>query len=807
MERYICVHAHFYQPPRENPWLEAIEHQDSAFPYHDWNAKVTDECYEPNSTSRILDADNRISEIVNNYAKISCNFGPTLMAWMEEKAPEVYHLILEADKESQKTFSGHGSALAQVYNHLIMPLANPRDRRTQVIWGVHDFRQRFGRQPEGMWLSETAVDLPTLEALAEQNIKFTILAQHQASHVRAIGAPDWEALNQGTIDPSRAYQTTLPSGKKISLFFYDGPISRAVAFEGLLNNGEDFAKRLASGFSDERKWPQLMHIATDGESYGHHHRNGDMALAYALNYLTTNKIARLTNYGEYLEKYPPEYEVRIVEKSSWSCPHGVDRWWRNCGCNSGGYPGWTQEWRTPLRQSLDYLREQTAPKFEKALGELMRDPWEARNDYVSVIIDRSPRNLARFFGKYGLRKLSPAEKVRALSLLELQRHAMLMYTSCGWFFDELSGLETVQVIQYAGRVAQLHRQLFGDGLEEEFLKRLQSAKSNIPEQGDGRQIYEHYVKTTMIDLIQVGAHYAISSLFEEYGDPQKIFCYSIDLKDYQRSECGKARLAAGRMEVCSKITREAADVSFGVLHFGDHNLNAGVRAYRGEEAYNEMTSEITRTCSAGEFAGVIRLMDKHFGVSNYSIKSLFRDEQRRVLEKILTATLAEIEAEHRKIFQANYPLMRFLLESGNLIPRAFRSSARLILNSDLRRELAANNPSIETVNKLLSEAKLWKVGLGADLGYIFRQTLERKMDGLTSQPWNADLLGEISRLVALAKSGPLSVGLRKVQNSYYRLLKTEYHALREKAKKGEAAANSGTAQFDKLGQLLGIKVV
>src|SRR3954466_1588080 len=303
MERYVCIHAHCYQPPRENSWLETVEAQPSAYPYHDWNERITAECYAPNGVSRIVDDRNRITQIVNNYSRISFNFGPTLLSWMEEHAPEAYAAILDADRESQKRYSGHGNAIAQAYNHIILPLATRRDKETQIIWGIRDFEKRFGRQPEGMWLPETAVDTETLEMLAANGIKFTILAPSQAAGVRRLGAGGRFKDVSGTrIDPTRVYQARLLNQKRMALFFYDGPISQAVAFEKLLDNGERFAERLLGGFSDERIWDQLVHIATDGESYGHHHAHGDMALAAALRHIESGSAAQLTNYGEFLEK-------------------------------------------------------------------------------------------------------------------------------------------------------------------------------------------------------------------------------------------------------------------------------------------------------------------------------------------------------------------------------------------------------------------------------------------------------------------------------------------------------------------------
>ncbi|MFC1929097.1 DUF3536 domain-containing protein, partial [Chloroflexota bacterium] len=484
MERYICIHGHFYQPPRESAWLEYVELQDSAYPYHDWNERITAECYEPNSTSRILDGDGFISQIVSNYARMSFNFGPTLLAWIEKHDPSVYQAIIEADRQSQQNFSGHGSALAQAYNHMIMPLANHRDRYSQVLWGIRDFEHRFGRQLEGMWLPETAVDLETLDILAEMGIRFTILAPHQAKRVRKLATEKWKEVGDASVDPTRAYLVNLPSGRQINIFFYDGPISRAIAFEDMLNSGEAFAERLIDAFSEKRNHPQLINIATDGETYGHHHRFGDMALAFALHHIETNNLAKITNYGEYLEKYPPTHEVEIVEKTSWSCMHGIDRWWSDCGDNSGAHPKWNQAWRTPLRDALDWLRDSMAGQYEGKAKQYLKDPWAARDDYINIILDRSPDNVARFMSQHATRELNEAERITTLKLLELQRHAMLMYTSCGWFFDDLSGIETVQVIQYAGRVVQLAQGLFGNDTEQHFLELLKKAKSNIPEQGD-----------------------------------------------------------------------------------------------------------------------------------------------------------------------------------------------------------------------------------------------------------------------------------------------------------------------------------
>ncbi|MFP5247944.1 MAG: DUF3536 domain-containing protein, partial [Thermoanaerobaculia bacterium] len=525
--RFITIHGHFYQPPRENPWLEAVETQDSAYPYHDWNERITAECYEPNATARVLDAGDRILRIENNYAKISFNFGPTLLSWLEICAPDTYAAILEADRLSRERYSGHGCAIAQAYNHIILPLANDRDKTTQVRWGVRDFEKRFGRKPEGMWLPETAVDVASLEALAAEGIAFTILEPHQAARYRRIGETHWHDAH-GHIDPTMAYRCELPSGRSIALFFYDGPISRAVAFENLLARGENLAHRLAGAFSDARHHPQLVNIATDGETYGHHHLFGEMALAYALQLIEDQQLAKLTNYAEHLAQHPPAYEVEIVERTAWSCAHGVERWRSDCGCNTGAGAGWNQQWRTPLRAALDWLRDEAGAIFERHAASLVRDPWVARDEYIDVILDRSEESLDRFLAKHAQ---SGARVTSILELLELQRNAMLMYTSCGWFFNDISGIETVQVLHYAARVIQLAEQATHTELEAEFLRRLEPARSNLPERGNARLIYERDVIPARLDLSRVAAHYAVLSLFESFDDDARVYCYDVTRRE------------------------------------------------------------------------------------------------------------------------------------------------------------------------------------------------------------------------------------------------------------------------------------
>lgn len=790
MDRYICIHGHFYQPPRENAWLESIELQDSAYPYHDWNERITAECYASNASSRILDDEGWIEQIVNNYAKINFNFGPTLLAWMENNAPTVYEAILDADRQSLERYDGHGSAIAQAYNHMIMPLANRRDKATQTIWGIRDFEKRFNRRPEGMWLPETAVDIESLEVLAKHDIRYTILAPYQAGRVRPLeGDDEWRDIENGDIDITRPYLQRLPSGRDIALFFYDGPISRAVAFEGILSSGENFAGRIMDGFSEDREGPQLAHIATDGESYGHHHPHGDMALAYALHHIEEKELATLTNYGAFLEKHPPTHEVEIHENTAWSCSHGIDRWQADCGCSSGGHPGWNQAWRAPLREALDWLRDHLAAAYEEKAGAFLKDPWAARNGYIEVILDRSPESLDRFWGEHATPSIAEEQKSDALKLLEIQRQTLLMYTSCGWFFDELSGIETVQVIQYAGRAIQLGEQLFGETLKQDFLKILEKAKSNIADHRDGKHIFEKFVEPAMVNLKKVGAHYGISSIFEEYAENPTIFCYQIDRRDYQTSEAGRAKLATGVVDITSQITRESEKIDFGVLHLGDHNVSCGIRNHKGEDRYREFKKELFEHFERADFPSVLRALDKHAPAHKYSLTSLFHDEQRKVIDLVLASTLEATEAAYRQVYNANAPLMRFLTLSGSPIPKALYTAGEVSTNADLRRSLAKPEIEAEHIRNLLTDARHTGITLDEKtLEFTFRKNLEEMASRIIETPEEIEPMRYLEEALNLREMIPFRIELRKVQNRINRVREKHHEEMRGRADAGDPKA-------------------
>jgi alpha-amylase/alpha-mannosidase (GH57 family) len=805
---YICIHAHFYQPPRENPWLEAIEYQESAYPYHDWNQRVTAECYQPNTIARILDSNGRIDQLVNNYSQISFNIGPTLLSWLSTEDPSTYNRILEADRESCMRFSGHGSALAQAYNHPILPLCNHRDKITQIEWGIRDFSQRFGRKPESMWIPETAVDLETLDLMAQRGLQFAILAPHQARRVRQREESAWRDVTDRSLDPGMPYEICLPSGRRMAIFFYNGPISLAVGFQKLLSDGETFANRLAGAFSAECKQPQLVHIAVDGETFGHHHPFGEMALAYALHSIESGTVARLTNYGEYLEKHPPSHQVEICESTSWSCAHGIGRWKENCGCHTGTHAGWQQQWRAPLREALDWLRDRLKGPFENEAAGLLKDPWAARNDYIAVILDRSSESVDRFLASHGTHPLNNEEQIRVLKLMELQRHSLLMYTSCGWFFDDISGIEAKQILQYAGRAIQLGEDLFGkDTIESSFLDILQKAPSNDPELGNARSIYQKFVKPAMVDRRKALGHYAVSSLFQDYPEQSEIYSYFVDRKISKTTILGKSKLVAGRCRITSKITSEFSELEYSAMHLGDHNVSGGVRECTSDHSEQEIIREMSGAFESADLSEVFRLIDAFFGRSAFSLKSLFRDEQRRVLDSLLITAHAELEELNRQAFERMAPLMSYLMNLGMPLPSYFRNIAASVINSDLERAFEDTGFNAERTKVLLESAAFWKVDLDSKgLEYAFRGTIEKLAQKVHDNSGNLLILRTLASAVRLALKLPFSINFYRTQNSYYDALRNRYPELKNAADKGIRNAKLWTEEFKELGNWLSVKV-
>ena len=768
MNRAIVIHGHFYQPPRENPWLESVEVQDSATPYHDWNERVTAECYAPNTAARRVDEHNRVLDIVNNFEKISFNIGPTLFAWLERHRPEVYAKIIAADRASVVARDGHGNASAQVYNHMIMPLATRRDKVTQVRWGIDDFRARFGREPEGLWLPETAVDNESLEVLAEAGVKFTVLAPHQALRVRPLGAATWEETTG--IDPSRAYLWRGPRGLTLAIFFYDGHISRAIAFERLLERAENLVAWLNAAFSETRTWPQLVHCATDGETYGHHSRFGEMALAAAVQQIGAEGTAALTNYGAFLAAHPPTHEVEIRERTSWSCAHGVERWRSDCGCRTRA--DWHQRWRAPLREALDWLRDQIDPFFEARASAHLKDPWAARDAYVAVLLDRSPERLDAFFAAHARGPLDPTARVEARRLLELQRNRLLMYTSCGWFFDEISAIEPVQILRYAAMALQYLGDLGGGRLQDEFVRRLAAAPSNVPEIRDGAEVYRRLVRPTAVNLNRVVAHYAITGFLEEYPADARVYAYRVERLDEARESVDSTALRVAHVRVSSEITGETRDMMYALLHFGGHDFSCGIRAWDDQATYDAVKADLLGRLARQSVADLVRGLDEYFPGGLSSLSHLFLDERRRVLASVIRATLDRHEETYRKIWEETRKLVHYLREVDAPLPEALAIVARHVLEQQVAAELQPL-PELRAIPDrafaIVGEAQT--LGLTLDLAplrFIMHRAVTQALDAIAESA-SSERVARATALIEGARRLGIPYGHWATQNRFFQL--------------------------------------
>jgi alpha-amylase/alpha-mannosidase (GH57 family) len=493
---YLTIHGHFYQPPRENPWTNEVPKEESASPFHDWNERIYQECYKPNTEAVIINEKGSVVNRVNNYEYMSFNFGPTLLDWIKSKHKHTFDKIIEADRKSVRLKNGHGNAIAQVYNHIIMPLANARDKETQVKWGMKYFRYHFGRESEGIWLSETAVNYDTIEVLINENIRYIILDPSQALKCRKIGDSAFLDVAYGNINPKVPYRcfSRKDSSRYIDIFFYDGPISKNIAFDDLIFSAERLLDRIDTAKIPGSSIPQLLSIAVDGETFGHHKKFSERTIAYLFSELASRRGYSVVNYAEFLDMQPPEWEVILKdgynsEGSSWSCLHGVDRWKKDCGCNTGSQPGWNQKWREPLRDGLNSLRDKLSVIYEMLGREYFKDVWEARNDYIDLILDNSSDNINNFFVRHSKRELNSDEKELCLNMLEMQKYSMYMFTSCGWFFADISGLETKKILEYSKRAVEFGESLSGLDLKSGFLDELKKAHSNIPEFVNGKEIY------------------------------------------------------------------------------------------------------------------------------------------------------------------------------------------------------------------------------------------------------------------------------------------------------------------------------
>jgi alpha-amylase/alpha-mannosidase (GH57 family) len=830
---FVAIHGHFYQPPRENPWLEAIETEASAQPFHDWNERITSECYRPNAYARIVDRKGKILDLMNNYSSISFDFGPTLIRWLELKHPFLYQKIIEADRESLRRF-GHGSAIAQTFNHIILPLANERDKETEVLWGMADFGKRFHRKPEAMWLPETAVNYLTLQVLAKNGMKYLILSPFQALRTRPFGGKKWIDVSQGKIDPTQPYRCFVKdaSGKKLSdqfidIFFYDGGISKEVAFGDLLRDGEAFCDRFAQGYQPSKKKPQLVHIATDGETYGHHKKFGDMALAYALKEGIASREFEIINHGAFLKRYPPILEVEIDEGpkgegTSWSCTHGVGRWKEDCGCSTGGKTGWNQRWRKPLREALDLLRDELSTIFEREGGRIFKDVWEARNGYVDVILDRSLESLNRFFNRFGMKDLEEERRIKGLKLLEMQRHALQMYTSCGWFYADLAGLETIIILQHAARAIQIGQAMANKDLEGMFLDRLSEAESNLQEMGDGRQVFQNLVKPRWVTLDKVVNHYAISSLFRDGEKERKVFCYRVEKVREERFEKESRFLVLGLLRVTSETIPELREFLFGLMPSAKDVYRTWISEARGVD-FNRLKEKILQDLGRGE-EEMAKTLASFLGDHVLTIRDTLKEERQAIFQKIIEKELKEHCQSYAELFDKTKEAVEALAREGMEIPHEIRMAAEVTLSGRLLQEVKELQRDFDRVikkgriDRIVEEAREHGFLLRKEEpARILNKMLDEEMEALQKMvirnravpPASVEGQGEraekVVKLLDLAVRWGFELSKEKAQNSMGEML-AECLAGLEKCWWGEGVGRPFPQSLIPLAEKLGFNV-
>jgi alpha-amylase/alpha-mannosidase (GH57 family) len=685
--KYVCIHGHFYQPPRENPWLGEVEREASAAPHHDWNQRITLECYRANAAARLVDGDNRVLTLHNNYRSLSFNFGATLLSWIKRHAVWFYDTLRDADRDSCQRFNGHGNAIAQVYSHLIMPLANRRDKVTQVLWGAKDFIHHFGRSPEGMWLAETAVDLETLRVLAEAGVRFTILSPFQAARWRYLQPESsWHDAAGGTIPAGRPYRCVLGGGLAIDLFFYDAQLAQSVAYERALEH----SSRLVTGIENayhrraSQTEPWLVHAATDGESYGHHFKFGDMALAAAFRELEANPLVQVTNYGAFLAVSPPVAEVEIIENTAWSCSHGVGRWQTDCGCRVGGGPGWHQRWRAPMRDGLNLLRDALADHYEREMTKLVHDPWEARNDYIDVLLDAANQT-EPFIESQTRGPLNAEQRVRLLQLLEMQRAALFMFTSCGWFFDDISGLESVMIMRHAARAIQLAEATGAAGLEKLLVDKLAQAPSNLPEYAHGANVYQCKVKPLEVSFDRVVANHAIRTLMRQNRAVQRLFCFQIAPKDEDELGPNPIPCLLGSVAVEDVRTGRNGDYLYGVVHFGGLDFRCSVKPYPGGEEHQVLLKDLQKAAEQQNTVKMVRILDQGFGTAFFDLADCFLDLRQELAIAISQDRLKIYTDFQRYFYEENRSLMMSLHRMGVRLLPDLRGAVRRMLSVEVER--------------------------------------------------------------------------------------------------------------------------
>ncbi|HYE65167.1 MAG TPA: DUF3536 domain-containing protein [Pyrinomonadaceae bacterium] len=779
MKTALVIHGHFYQPPRENPWTGNIDREPSAHPYHDWNERIHRECYRPNGFARIIDGYGRIERIVNNYASISFNFGPTLLSWLELRHSETYARLLEADRESLIRHGGHGNAIAQAYHHTILPLSPRRDQQTQMRWGIADFRYRFGREPEALWLPETACNDETLGLLIDEGLRYVILSPHQAERVRAIPDGEWRSVADGTID------TTLPytylhrdgSGRSIAIFFYDGPIAKAIAFEGALASSQGLVDRFERA---SRGAARIVNVATDGETYGHHFHWGDRTLAYALEVEAPSRGFRPTNYGEYLDQQTPSQEVEIKrgpddEGAAWSCAHGVGRWRRDCGCQAGALEGWNQAWREPLRRAFDFLRDAAELHFEATRGDLFLNPWAARDQYVELILDQH-RSRDEFVSRQAGRLLPAPERSRALAYLELQRNAMLMYTSCGWFFADISGIEAVQVLKYAGRVLDLMNELELESPREQFLDILAEARSNVPKMGSGADVFRRFVDPCKVTPRGIAANLALSSLVIDSQEAGRTSGYLFRVRHLQKQQHGRITLATGHLLLEEVMTGRQFEYAIATMHFGGIDFYCVMKPFPGEESFQRSAERLWTSFRTASLPIMLRIAQEEFGPDEYGLEHVLPRGRQRISGIVFGNLVRRFSEQYAHLYEDNRRLVEMLQEAGFDLPAELRAAAEFTLSrrfeEEIRQQRQSRNPAdYQRAREIAREVERHGYQINrSDANRLFEGMIADAVRSAIAHPSQEGFESALS-LLKLSQQLDLNVNLEQAQETVYQALK------------------------------------
>ncbi|HET9442706.1 MAG TPA: DUF3536 domain-containing protein, partial [Acidimicrobiales bacterium] len=653
----LVVHGHFYQPPRENPWTEEVPREPSAAPFHDWNERIALEAYRPNAFARVVDERGRVVAIVNNYRHMSFDFGPTLLSWLEEEAPEAYARVLEADAIG-------GGGMAQAYFHVILPLATERDVRTQVRWGLAEFQHRFGRRAEGIWLPETAVNDRVLRIVAQEGVRFTILAPRQSAT---------------PVDSRRPYRWVDPDDPTlgVDLVFYDGALSHSAAFELRSLSSQELVQRACDAAGDEGG---LVVVAADGETFGHHHHWGDRLLAYALAIEAPKRGVQVCSVETYLRRHPPTEQVRVIE-SAWSCPHGVGRWKQDCGCSTGGGPGWNQRWRAPLREALDVVRAAVDEAYDRRAPAVLGDPGRALDDYVQVLLGAEKRD--DFAARHVV-----GDPVEAFTLLEAQRHALAMYTSCGWFFTDLAGLETVQILRYAGRALDCLEELGEEPPLEAFLQVLDRAESNDPAEGTGREVWDRHVVPVRVDAERVVCHLALVELLEGREPAPRVATFDVEVANHGHQDGGVLSLCWGQVRLTHRRTGRRSEHVYAALHLGGLEVLGATRPAdpgRDDACLARLRAEFVADAPV---TTLLRTVSDAFGPREFGLRSALPDAADQFLHSAADVLVDRFVADYDRLFTDHRPVLGALAAAGYELPAELRAPAELALGRRLELEVA-----------------------------------------------------------------------------------------------------------------------